>query len=79
MFGIPIMLILFLLGPFVLGAFVATLVVPIVYMAVRSKIKDPFEISEVQVMNDPAIPIIVMLFLLSPFILAAFVATLEIT
>ena len=41
MFAIPTVVILFILGPLVLMGFVATLVLPIVYLALRSKIKDP--------------------------------------
>jgi hypothetical protein len=32
---------LFILGPLVLGGFVAVLVVPTVYLALRSKVRDP--------------------------------------
>lgn len=42
MLAIPTVVVLFILGPLTLGAFVATLVVPTVYLALRSKIKDPF-------------------------------------
>jgi hypothetical protein len=41
MLAIPTVVILFILGPLVLMGFVATLVLPIVYLALRSKIRDP--------------------------------------
>ena len=41
MLAILTVIILFILGPIVLMGFVVTLVLPIVYLALRSKIKDP--------------------------------------
>jgi len=41
MFAMPTILILFFMGPLILGAFVATLVIPLVYLSLMSKIKDP--------------------------------------
>lgn len=41
MFAIPIIVILFILGPLVLFGFVAVVVIPTLYLALRSKIHDP--------------------------------------
>ena len=41
MFAIPTILVLFFMGPLILGGFVATLVIPLVYISLISKIKDP--------------------------------------
>ena len=41
MFALPTIIILFLMGPLILGGFVAGLVLPTLYIALRSKIRDP--------------------------------------
>ena len=41
MFAIPTILVAFFMGPLILGGFVATLVIPLVYISLISKIKDP--------------------------------------
>ncbi len=41
MFAIPTIVILFILGPLTLFGFVAAVVIPTLYLALRSKIRDP--------------------------------------
>jgi hypothetical protein len=41
MFAIPTVVVLFLLAPFLLGGFVAAVVIPTLWIALRSKIHDP--------------------------------------
>lgn len=41
MFAVPTVVALFLLGPLLLGGFVAVLLVPFILIALRGKVRDP--------------------------------------